>query len=904
MKIIPEKLRTYFTRYPRSSRLGLFLIGLTLVFVILRIILTPTIIHLTDSWLKDQGIDASIEDIRLNIIDGTVTLTNAKGTIQGKTVYEIGRVHLHLSWSPLSEKIVKIVAFDINHLSIHIKNYSDNIIIGGLQIPLSSNAEEIASAEIIDDGEIEPWAASLGKVVLTDLNICYLQHSAPLSQADKTNLVTDHCVTLEEMKWTGDISYAVDSELYKSPDLSVSTSGDFVLKGLAITDNKLNKILLSSKSNTLSTVKTRGLNSIELASITMQGLSIMQRNEDKHKDALRFDSMRFDRITLQDLNHLAIDGFELKSPGLYIVKEKNKTWEYQQWLHGTTATPTKPENKPQDKSADTSTASAFKFTIKNINIDDADFCHLDKETALYYCYTHESLSWSGPINYDESKNTQPPITLDGDLKLKQPAISNFTINRNLATIDAINLTKLNINGQNVKLANLDIIKLAALQRGKKTDDNTIEFDSLKIKAIDYKTNAVSIKSINLDGIKQLVSKNKDGSWEFDKWLPKSDATRKQATEKQKKTTETKKSTTKKSPEKKTGKPFAFALGKISINTNKPQMYIDNTTVPPLKGAFTSMTFSLAGLDSTKPEHDSPLTLHAKTSRYATIDIEGTVRPLAEKISFDAKGNIKGMDLRALTPLTKKTIGHIISNGQLDAELNLLAKEGILDSDIDFTLYKFEITPINKKDAKELDAELGLPLNQTLSLLRDKKNNIHLSVPITGDLENPSFDPMDAIITATSGAATSTLITYFTPYGLIYAGGNLAFDLATALHFDPILFKTGSSKLDKTAKEKLDELTELLEEKPQVHLTLCGVTNKKDSFVLFPDLKKKYEANKEEAVTLSKAQSAALEKLARERQINSKKYLVEQHKIAHGRLILCVPEHKIDDDEISGVEVNI
>jgi hypothetical protein len=180
--------------------------------------------------------------------------------------------------------------------------------------------------------------------------------------------------------------------------------------------------------------------------------------------------------------------------------------------------------------------------------------------------------------------------------------------------------------------------------------------------------------------------------------------------------------------------------------------------------------------------------------------------------------------------------------------------------------------------------------------------------LTGDLENPNFDPMDAIVKATSGAATTSLITYFTPYGLIYAGGNLAFDLATALHFDPILFKSGSSKLDKIAKDKLDELTKLLEEKPQVHLTLCGMTNKKDSFVLFPGLKKKYETNKKdeksESVILSKEQSAALDKLARERQINSKEYLVEQHKIAHDRLILCAPEHQTDGDKISGVEVNI
>jgi len=204
----------------------------------------------------------------------------------------------------------------------------------------------------------------------------------------------------------------------------------------------------------------------------------------------------------------------------------------------------------------------------------------------------------------------------------------------------------------------------------------------------------------------------------------------------------------------------------------------------------------------------------------------------------------------------------------------------------------------------------MPLNQTLVLLRDKDDSIHLDIPITGDVTNPNFNPMDAIIKATSKAATVTLITFYTPYGLIYAGGNLAFNLATALNFDPIEFTPGSAEVSDNAKQQLDGLTKLLSEKPQVHLTLCGTTNRQDSFALFPALKEKFtdkttdDEARQQKTTLTEKQLIQLNQLARDRQISSKNYLVKQRGIEHDRLILCAPEHKTGDDAVAGVEIVI
>jgi hypothetical protein len=209
--------------------------------------------------------------------------------------------------------------------------------------------------------------------------------------------------------------------------------------------------------------------------------------------------------------------------------------------------------------------------------------------------------------------------------------------------------------------------------------------------------------------------------------------------------------------------------------------------------------------------------------------------------------------------------------------------------------------MSAKDAKDLDKTFGMPINQSLSLLRDKDNSIHLDIPITGDVTAPDFDPTDAIIKATTKATSFTLITFFTPYGLVYAGGNILFDLATALNFDPLLFDPGSATLNKAGISQLDKLAKLMSERPQVHLTLCGESNGNDRNKLYPETA---VADNAKPAALKPEQEAQLLKLANDRQTVTKNYLIDKKGLSHDRLILCEPAYNADKDAIAGVEINI
>lgn len=886
------RIQAAYKTNPWKGRFIIMLIFIVILVGTVRVTLPHTIIYGATTWLKQQGIITTIEDIDINILSGTFSLVNATGSENGRPLFNVGRIDVHWHWAPLSEKTVVITKVALDHFSVNIEQYADEIIIGGVHIPLTASTAE-TPVDKKTDKIIKPWAASLNEVIFSQLNICYLQHTAPHDQANGESRYVDYCMDLAEMTWDGTISYATDAELLKTDDLALSSTGNFALNGLTVTDNKVGRKLLVSTSNALNNVVISGLRNIHIGSLAMNGLSALQREDEIHKDAVRFHRLAINDISLIDLNSLSIDNINITEPGFYLVKDNEQHWELEQWIPQTIANKPVPEEDTSNVSPGKPAAS-FNISINNITIEKIDACHLQKNNDLYYCLVFEELAWQGNLKYGTlaSPSGDINLALAGDLKLSRPDVYNKTIDRSLVNFSEMTLKNLNLSAlDSITLDTLIVNSFAALQRSTKQDDNTVSFESLAINNIGYSTDKIVVDTIKLDGLSETVSKNADGSWEHDKWLSPVNKTSKKIDNANKTDTTSTRDTT-------------VSLKELLITSDKEFLYIDNSTKPTMEIGLQSLSLAIKNLDSTRPDNDSPIHLAATTTRHSTIKIDGTARPLAEKVSFNLDGELKGFDLRNASPAVNKAIGHIIKSGQLDAELKLLAAEGQLDSKIALSLYQFHIKARSKEDAAKLDASLGMPLNQTLVLLRDKDDSIHLDIPITGDINNPNFNPMDAIVKATTKAATVTLITFYTPYGLIYAGGNVLFDLATAMNFDPIAFTAGSAELSGDNKQQLENLSKLLTEKPGIRLTLCGATNQQDAFVLYPELKKQQNDKNKEQLTLSDEQVTALNQLATQRQINTKNLLITENNISHDRLILCEPEHKTNEDAIAGVEINI
>ena len=281
-----------------------------------------------------------------------------------------------------------------------------------------------------------------------------------------------------------------------------------------------------------------------------------------------------------------------------------------------------------------------------------------------------------------------------------------------------------------------------------------------------------------------------------------------------------------------------------------------------------------------------------------LDVQG--RLLTDKPDFKGTGIISALDLRNFSPIAKQQIGHSIRSGQLDAVLDINVEQGQVDSLLDLKLHHFVLRTMNEEEAEKLNSELGFPLNMSLNLLRDKDDKIQLSIPITQNADNLSIDIKPVIYKALSKSVSSAIVNYYTPFGLIFVAESL-FDMATALRFKPVIFNLGEATLTEHNKKELEKLATVMNERPGIHLTLCGYSNMHDLPQTGTDTANKSTTEKP-SIEISTEQRQQLIQLGESRSSVIKQYLVNEQQISASRLVEC--EAQYATDAIAGVEIKL
>jgi hypothetical protein len=209
------------------------------------------------------------------------------------------------------------------------------------------------------------------------------------------------------------------------------------------------------------------------------------------------------------------------------------------------------------------------------------------------------------------------------------------------------------------------------------------------------------------------------------------------------------------------------------------------------------------------------------------------------------------------------------------------------------LSNLKLSQGQEEGLKKLTAELTMPLDTALSLLRDKENKIHLTLSIQGDIRDPTLRVGDminrAVGRAVKKAGISYLKYYFQPYGsyitVIKLAGGLAAK-AARVRLDPAFFEPGSAAIDDSALQYLERAAGLMTDRPGIQMRLCGKAVASDRTVL----RKKTDTEER------------LQALAKERASVIKDHLVHQHGITAERLFICNPE--IDKQEAAKPRVEL
>ena len=275
-----------------------------------------------------------------------------------------------------------------------------------------------------------------------------------------------------------------------------------------------------------------------------------------------------------------------------------------------------------------------------------------------------------------------------------------------------------------------------------------------------------------------------------------------------------------------GGALPLRIGRFSMTGGSVVEFDDQGVERPFKVSFRIRELSAEGYDSRQPDQALPVVLSGSLGDSADLTLKGWVKPFAPRLTMAITGKVAEFSLTPLSSYTAPLIGYNLDAGQLDADLDLKIELGKISATNELTLRALAVSPLDSEETRKFDAQLSVPIETALGMLRDKNNVIRLKIPVTGDIDDPTFDASDAINQALASAmktgAMTIVATALFPYGTLLTVASMAGEAASRLRLDPLAFAPGSAELTPESHDYLRKLGKLLAERPEINIRVCGV----------------------------------------------------------------------------------
>jgi hypothetical protein len=235
-------------------------------------------------------------------------------------------------------------------------------------------------------------------------------------------------------------------------------------------------------------------------------------------------------------------------------------------------------------------------------------------------------------------------------------------------------------------------------------------------------------------------------------------------------------------------------------------FADDSLPLPFRTMIESIEAEVTDIDTAS---DTPLTvtLNGNVDGYAPVVIEGSGTPLQEVPDGQLRFRFRGVDIATMSPYSGTYAGYTIDSGTLSLDLRYALAGQELDGD-----NRIVISQMKLGEPVASDLAVDVPLKLGIALLTDAKGVIDLSVPVSGNVDDPQFSIGKIVGRAIVNVITKAVTAPFKLLaGLVGSDADL----------ENIAFAAGSTQLSPEGDEALRALAEALQQRPQLSLRVEG-----------------------------------------------------------------------------------
>jgi uncharacterized protein involved in outer membrane biogenesis len=268
-----------------------------------------------------------------------------------------------------------------------------------------------------------------------------------------------------------------------------------------------------------------------------------------------------------------------------------------------------------------------------------------------------------------------------------------------------------------------------------------------------------------------------------------------------------------------GTPPRLDIATVSLEKASAR-FVDHTTEPAYAEELSDVELSLRGV-TTAPGQRVTFRLGGAMPGGATFKAEGEFLT-GDRPRVDVKVELRDVVLPRVNPYLEKYTSWTATRGSLTATAAYTLDGTEISARHDVTVKGLEVARAGGAD--EVERRLGLPLGFLVSLMKDARGEIKLSVPVAGDLSSREFDFTDAVWSAVKSLTVRVLALPFSRIGSLFVREDSKVE---AIAIQPIVFGAGSAEVAGDMGPHIDRIAALLRDKPALKLGLSAVSTNAD-----------------------------------------------------------------------------
>lgn len=237
----------------------------------------------------------------------------------------------------------------------------------------------------------------------------------------------------------------------------------------------------------------------------------------------------------------------------------------------------------------------------------------------------------------------------------------------------------------------------------------------------------------------------------------------------------------------------------------------------LPNTFSATMYKLGGRVTgmaSDEQMQADVDLRGELENHSPLTIIGKLNPLSKDLYADLTIHFKDIDLAPMTPYSGTYLGYVIDKGKLYLDLSYHIEHRKIKADNQIMIDQFTFG-----DSVKSDKATSLPVGLAIALLKDSNDEIHLDVPISGDLNDPSFSVMGTVFTILKNILVKAATAPFSLLASMLGGGDEDYTNVT--------FDSGVARLDERQMEILDKLAGMLAERPSLTLEISAYADQEN-----------------------------------------------------------------------------